>query len=169
MGRFCCRCGFPHLTFLEPVLTILQKLAVDGLLASLVHSFRTGQCDYSVGDLGIPGLRHFVYKSRAQVQTTYPIFEDPYDKPNDKKRLITLYQVVHDGIHAKSGQEAPLKLQFVRTESECVMGWITQPFELYVAVSPILPKSAVVGAANAVTRWVKKEEAKLFLRDAPVF
>lgn len=46
---------------------------------------------------------------------------------------------------------------------------ITQPFELYVAVSPMLPKSGVVGAANAVTRWVKKEESRLFLRDAPVF
>jgi hypothetical protein len=46
---------------------------------------------------------------------------------------------------------------------------ITQPFELYVALSPRLPKSAAVGAANAVARWVKKEEGRLFLRDAPVF
>lgn len=46
---------------------------------------------------------------------------------------------------------------------------ITQPFELYITVSPLLPKSAVIGAANAVVRWVKKEEARLFLRDAPVF
>lgn len=147
----------------------VKKLAVEGTLASLVHSFRTGQTVYSVADLGIPGLRHFVYKARAQVQTTYPVFDDPYDKANDRKRLITLYQTIHDAIHAKSGQEAPLKLQYLRTETECVMGWITQPFELYVAVSPMLPKSAVVGAANAVTRWVKKEESRLFLRDAPVF
>ena len=46
---------------------------------------------------------------------------------------------------------------------------ITQPFELYATLSPILPKSAVIGAANAVVKWVKKEESKLFLRDAPVF
>ena len=46
---------------------------------------------------------------------------------------------------------------------------ITQPFELYISVSPMLPKSAVVSAANSVMRWVKKEEARLFLRDAPVF
>jgi hypothetical protein len=32
-----------------------------------------------------------------------------------------------------------------------------------------LPKSAAVGAANSVVRWVKKEEGRLFLRDAPVF
>jgi hypothetical protein len=44
---------------------------------------------------------------------------------------------------------------------------ITQPFEMYIAVSHGLPKSAVISAANAVARWVKKEEGKLFLRDAP--
>lgn len=102
-------------------------------------------------------------------------------------RVVTLYQMVHDAIHAKSGQEGPLKLQYIRTEKVCVMGWvstiraypypagthitsqITQPFELYIALSPRLPKSAAVGAANAVVRWVKKEEGRLFLRDAPVF
>lgn len=46
---------------------------------------------------------------------------------------------------------------------------ITQPFEVYVALSPLLPKSAAVGAANSVAKWVKKEEARLFLKDAPVF
>ncbi|KAG2010039.1 vacuolar fusion protein MON1 [Coprinopsis cinerea AmutBmut pab1-1] len=147
----------------------IKKLAVEGTLRSLLHSFRAGQTEYSASELGIPGLRHFVYKSRAQVQTTSPIFEDPYDKQSDRRRLVTLYQLIHDAIHARSGQEAPLKLQYVRTEHECVMGWITQPFELYVAVSPMLPKTAVVGAANSVTRWIKKEESRLFLRDAPVF
>jgi hypothetical protein len=32
-----------------------------------------------------------------------------------------------------------------------------------------MPKNAIVGAANAIARWIKKEESKLFLRDAPVF
>jgi len=68
-----------------------------------------------------------------------------------------------------SGQDLPLKLQYIRTEKESVMGWITQPFELYIALSHWLPKSAAVNAANAVARWVKKEEARLFLRNAPVF
>lgn len=45
----------------------------------------------------------------------------------------------------------------------------TQPFELYLTVSPSMPKNAVVSAANAIARWINKEEAKLFLRDAPVF
>ncbi|KAF9049532.1 DUF254-domain-containing protein [Hymenopellis radicata] len=144
-----------------------QKLIADGSLKSLLDAAE--QADYTVSELGIPGLRHFVYKARAQVQVTFPTFEDPYDNIADRKRLVTLYQTLHDAIHAKSGQSETLKLQYIRTEKECVMGWITQPFEMYIALSPRLPKSAVIGAANAVSRWIKKEESRLFLKDAPVF
>ncbi|KAH0586154.1 hypothetical protein H2248_007419 [Termitomyces sp. 'cryptogamus'] len=150
----------------EAATTRLEK---DGMLDAIINACSSGQIEYSVGDLGIPGLRHFIYKSRSQVQITTPTFEDPYGYLEDRRRLITLYQILHDAIHAKSGQEGTLKLQYIRTEKESVMGWITQPFELYIALSPMLPKAAAVGAANAVARWVKKEEAKLFLRDAPVF
>ncbi|CAE6516779.1 unnamed protein product [Rhizoctonia solani] len=121
---------------------------------------------YAVSELGIKGLLHFLYKSRTLVQVTHPIWEESVNQP----RLITLYQTIHDALHAKSGQvEGPAKLQLIRTDTECVMGWITQPFELYLAVEPTLPKNAIVGAANAIARWIKKEEGKLFLRDAPVF
>ncbi|KAJ7133021.1 trafficking protein Mon1-domain-containing protein [Mycena filopes] len=146
-----------------------ERMENDGTLDLITAAFRTGQTEYSVAELGIPGLRHFLYKSRAQVQITCPTFEDPYDSIDERRRLTTLYQIIHDAIHAKSGQEATLKLQYIRSEKESVMGWITQPFELYVTLSPRLPKSAAVGAANAVARWVKKEESRLFLRDAPVF
>ncbi|KAH9049918.1 trafficking protein Mon1-domain-containing protein [Lactarius hengduanensis] len=148
---------------------VIGRLENDGTLASIEKAIRNGLTEYSVSDLSIPGLRHFIYKSRAHVQTTAPIYEEPYDDINERRRLITLYQTLHDGIHAKSGQDFPLKLQYIRTEKEAVMGWITQPFEMYVTVSHGLPKSAVINAANAVARWVKKEEGKLFLRDAPIF
>ncbi|KAI0699310.1 trafficking protein Mon1-domain-containing protein [Cerioporus squamosus] len=149
--------------------TVSNRLANDGLLKRLSDAISQGDTEYSISNLGIPGLRHFMYKSRSHVQVTMPTFEDPYDTPNEKRRLITLYQTIFDSIHAKSGQERTLKLQYLRTSQECVMGWITQPFELYVALSPRLPKSAAVGAANAIARWIQKEEKQLFLRDAPVF
>ncbi|PIL22468.1 hypothetical protein GSI_15156 [Ganoderma sinense ZZ0214-1] len=147
----------------------IQKLTSEGLLKTLNDNIFQGSTEYSVANLSIPGLRHFIYKSRSHVQITMPLFEDPYDSPHEKRRLITLYQTLYDAIHAKSGQESTLKLQYVKTSQEAVMGWITQPFELYLALSPRLPKSAAVGAANAIARWVQKEDKQLFLRDAPVF
>ncbi|KAI0365723.1 DUF254-domain-containing protein [Pilatotrama ljubarskyi] len=149
--------------------TVSQRLAKDGLLKTLSNAISQGDTEYSVSSLGVPGLRHFVYKSRSHVQVTMPLFEEPYDSLDEKRRLITLYQTLFDAVHAKSGQESTLKLQYIRTSQESVMGWITQPFELYLALSPHLPKSAAVGAANSIARWVQKEEKRLFLRDAPVF
>jgi hypothetical protein len=147
---------------------VARKLS-ETVIAGVGKALHNGVAEYSVSSLGVPGLRHFIYKSRPHVQVTLPRYEEPYDNEIDQRRLILLYQTIHDNIHAKSGQSGTLKLQFIRTDRESVMGWITQPFELYVALSPLLPKTAVVGAANAVARWVKKEEARLFLRDAPVF
>lgn len=147
-----------------------DRLAAEGSLGSLITACTTElRTEYSVAELGIPGLRHFVYKARAQVQVTMPLFEDPYEEVDERKRLVTLYQKLHDAIHARSGQGETLKLQYIKTEKESVMGWITQPFELYIALSPLLPKTAVINAANSVTRWIKREEGKLFLKDAPVF
>jgi hypothetical protein len=71
----------------------------------------------------------------------------------------------------------------MRTDHEACLAWvghkyavrssadsqITKPFELYMSVVPGLPKSAVVAAANTVVRWVTAEEARIFLREAPVF
>ncbi|KAG8977517.1 Vacuolar fusion protein mon1 [Tulasnella sp. 425] len=120
--------------------------------------------------LGIPGLRHFIYKSRSHVQLVVPGWEDPCADLDEKRRLITLYQIVHDAFHARSGQPGgPLKLYSVKPEEECILGWITTPFELYVTTCPKLPKSALVSAETAVSRWVKKHEGELVLRDTLVF
>ena len=59
----------------------------EGTLDALVGAYQENQTEYSVSELGIPGLRHFVYKSRAHVQITYPTFEDPYDQSQSRKRL----------------------------------------------------------------------------------
>ncbi|KAI5123167.1 hypothetical protein M0805_000869 [Coniferiporia weirii] len=148
---------------------VTKVLESSGVLDAIERAVRKGHTEYTVDALGVPGLQHFVYKSRAHVQVTHPEWGTEYEDPEARRRLITLYQCLHDAIHGRSGQKETLKLQYIRTERESVMGWITQPFELYISVTPNLPKAAVVSAANAVVRWVKKEEARLFLRDAPVF
>ncbi|KAJ3823056.1 trafficking protein Mon1-domain-containing protein [Lentinula raphanica] len=147
--------------------------------SSSLHHLRTHifHSSYTASELGIPGLRHFVYKAKGLVQReTDTENERQGENFVERKRIITLYQLVHDAIHAKGmstlgkGEtKEGLKLQYLKTDTEAVLGWMTQPFEIYLTLSPLLPKSAAVGAANAVARWVKKEENKLFLKDAPVF
>ena len=77
---FCVRRTGPYLDY------ALQRLENDGTLASIEKAIRNGLTEYSVSDLSIPGLRHFVYKSRSLVQITAPIFEEPYDDINERRR-----------------------------------------------------------------------------------
>lgn len=118
-------------------------MELKGLLSQLRTAVR--ESSYSCLELGIPGLRHFIYKSRVHVQATSPIWEDEYQNSEDQKRfvflvasyfllnpwyifafpsLITLYQTLHDAIHARSGQAGPLRLQYIRTDKEAVLGWV---------------------------------------------
>ncbi|GAA5845470.1 hypothetical protein JCM11251_003394 [Rhodosporidiobolus azoricus] len=147
----------------------------DGGLVHELEMARVGQ-EYSLGELALPGLRHFLYKSRALVQVTRPGWEGEYkdEEGEGRKRLITLYQTVHDVLHprpavAGSVARQPAQVQYVRTEFEAVLGWITPTFELYVCTSPLLPHSAVVSAARSVSKWVAREEERLFLMGAPTF
>jgi len=146
---------------------VSKKFEEESLIGSIEQAAVTHT--YTTGELGIPGLWHFVYKSRTHVQFTQPEFDAPYDSQVEQRRLITLYQHVHDALHARSGQPEALTLQYIKTDREAIMGWITKPFELYLALSPQLAKPACVSAANAVVNWAKKEEGRLFLKDAPVF
>ena len=40
------------------------------------------------GDVGIPNLLHFVYKSRSTSQYTSPELEAPYNNPEEEERLV---------------------------------------------------------------------------------
>ncbi|PWN49647.1 DUF254-domain-containing protein [Violaceomyces palustris] len=216
--------GFKELS--EWSRTIVQTLRRTKLLSRLEDSIRLASHHYSADDLHIPGLRHFIYKSRTNVQITSPRYEPPYSDQsgysNDRKRLTTLYQIVHDSISSPQPNSSsifptsllggstnkepwqqelllyseikklsssssstnnnrsrdqkgfppiptPVKMQYLRTDKEAVLGWITQPFELYMTVNPWLPKTAIVAAANSVAAWVRKEEENLFLLNSPVF
>ncbi|GAA5970190.1 hypothetical protein JCM21900_005873 [Sporobolomyces salmonicolor] len=144
-----------------------------GGLVHEVEMARSGQ-EYSLGELAIPGLRHFIYKSRALVQVTRPAWEGDYLCSRAQYRLVTLYQTVYETLHSRpaqsgSGARDPAQVQYVRTEHEAVLGWATTQFELYVTTSPLLPHLAVVSAARAVSQWVKKEEDRLFLTSSPSF
>jgi vacuolar fusion protein MON1 len=70
------------------LVAILQKLIDDNIVAGISKSIHTGSVRYSVSELGIPGLRHFVYKSRLHVQVTVPVYEDPYDALEDRRRSV---------------------------------------------------------------------------------
>ncbi|ODN75472.1 hypothetical protein L202_06607 [Cryptococcus amylolentus CBS 6039] len=147
---------------------VVEKLQHNGLLAQIQDAIPSHP--YTISTVGCPGLLHFVYKSRQHIQITQPTWEAPYNNDSiDHKRLVTMYQTLHDTIHSRSGQDMPVKLVCIQSDHEKCLAWATKPFELYMTVSPQLSNSALVATANKVARWVLSDENQIFLKDAPVF
>ncbi|KAH8921928.1 DUF254-domain-containing protein [Atractiella rhizophila] len=160
--------------------SVMRKLAGGDILDRVREGTKTQ--GINVGELGIPGLRHFVYKSRTYVQIAVADWDGIYDDENldNRRRLIVLYQKAHDAIKgrldqststssAKTVRKSAAKLVYFRTEWEIVLGTISSERETYLALSHMLPKTAVMTALASLDEWVKKESDKLFLINAPSF
>lgn len=46
---------------------------------------------------------------------------------------------------------------------------VTSGFELYVTFEPLITKHSAINAVNKLLRWIKKEEERLFILNAPTF
>ncbi|KAF9978867.1 Vacuolar fusion protein mon1b [Actinomortierella ambigua] len=121
---------------------------------------------FGVGDTGIPGLRHFLYKSKANLQFTMPELHDPYASKSAQRRLFRQYRHMHERMHRKT---RPLKLLFHVGGQETMLGWITTGFELYTAFGPLVSKSAVVRMCNRLQKWIRKNEDRLMIVSSPSF
>ncbi|CAG8487370.1 10073_t:CDS:10 [Funneliformis caledonium] len=144
--------------------TIVEQLtACDALQGIEAASQSEG---YSIADIGVAGLRHFIYKSKTCLQYTSPAFLASYNNPREKRRLFKLYRYTHDRMHSRV---RPLKVHYYVSPSETILGWITATFELYAAFGPLISKTALTNSSLVLLKWIKKEEENLFIMNSPVF
>lgn len=64
---------------------VQQKMMQAGLVQRLEET-EEGRSGYSIAELGLPGLRHFFYKSKTVVQVTFSNWEDEYLIHEDQSR-----------------------------------------------------------------------------------
>jgi hypothetical protein len=121
---------------------------------------------YSVSDIDIPSLLHFLYKAQSTSQFTAPKFEPPYDTPKERKRLLRLYQHVN---HRVNSLGRPHKVYYLTTQTETIVSWVTSGFELYAVFGPLESKPIAIKACNQLLRWIKVEENNLFILNSPVW
>ncbi|XP_054711545.1 vacuolar fusion protein MON1 homolog A-like [Uloborus diversus] len=119
---------------------------------------------YSVSQVGIPDVRHFLYKSRSAAQFTAPRIEAPYVTTEDWNHLFGLYQYLH---HRMYKSTRPLKMLYYSGERETMVGWHMQGFELYAAFEPLATKADATNAMKKIVHWIKKEEDDLFIMISP--
>ncbi|XP_032996465.1 vacuolar fusion protein MON1 homolog A [Lacerta agilis] len=135
-----------------------ERLKKRGVYHVLVEALCTPF--YTVSQVGIPDLRHFIYKSKSSGLFTSPEIDAPYITEEEKERLLGLYQYLHSRAHNSS---RPLSYIYYTGSNENLLAWVTSAFELYVCFSPLGTKAAAVIAVNKLMRWIRKEEDRLFI------
>ncbi|KAK2862547.1 hypothetical protein Q5P01_002080 [Channa striata] len=115
---------------------------------------------YSVAQVGIPELRHFLYKSKSSGLYTSPEFPVLYQTDDEQERLMGLYQDLHSRLHHPT---RPLRSFYRCSETENLFAWVTSGFELYLCFSPLGTKALAVSAVTKLMKWIRKEEDRLFI------
>lgn len=72
-------------------------------------------------NIGIPEIRHFLYKSKSNAQLLCSEIVIPYNTTAEFRRLEALYYDIHHRIHNTS---RPLKLIFEAKEKEIMLAWV---------------------------------------------
>jgi hypothetical protein len=99
---------------------IPQKLRRGNGLEAINES--VNRASYTASQVGVPEMRHFLYKCRSTAQFWSPALEAPYHVTEESERLLALYQTLHYRLHAAS---RPLKLLHQQQEKETMLGWVS--------------------------------------------
>lgn len=143
---------------------ILERLQKNNCLGAIQRAISKGS--FRSQEVGISDLRHFLYKSRSTAQYAAPELDAPYTQPEERERLLSLYQYTHQRVHSAS---RPLKIMFTVGSREAVLGWVTGGFELFAIFGPLTTKQVAIFAVNKLLKWIKKEETRLFILNPPEY
>lgn len=87
--------------------------------------------------IGIPEIRHFLYKSKSNAQLLCSEISAPYNTAEEFARLEFLYYDIHHRIH---NTNRPLKLIYQLQEKEIVLAWVTICAHIYTALINLVEK-----------------------------
>lgn len=146
---------------------VLADLHAQKLAAPITTSLTRGRFHSS----DIPGasiIRHFLYKSKANVQFVMPAHHTG-DDAHARHKLMVLYHQLHGAVHSRYGH---IKVYHTTSGSGGLTGlaWVTPSFEMYcVTGGSGVTKEAVSAGVRAIVGWVKQHEERLFVIGGAVF
>ncbi|EDV57778.1 vacuolar fusion protein MON1 homolog A [Drosophila erecta] len=116
--------------------------------------------------VGIPELRHFLYKPKSTAQLLCPMLRHPYKSLAELERLEAIYC---DLLHRIHNSSRPLKLIYEIKEREVVLAWATGTYELYAIFEPVVDKATVIKYVDKLIKWIEKEYDVYFIRNHATF
>ncbi|KAF2815057.1 DUF254-domain-containing protein [Mytilinidion resinicola] len=144
---------------------LVEQLQKNGSIELIRTAVKKGRM--SCTDI-VPGspLRHFLYKSRGNVQFTMPSFEPHFTSDLDCRRLLNLYHNLHGNIHTRPTHP---KVHHATSTTNISLAWMTPLFELYCVAPITTSRTALAQAANKIIQWVRREEERVFIIGGAVF
>ncbi|KAF7191575.1 Vacuolar fusion protein MON1 [Pseudocercospora fuligena] len=144
---------------------LISQLEANGSMTAIKTAIRKGHAPCSEI---VPGtaLRHFLYKSRGNVQFVMPSFEPHFTGTVARRRLMNLYSQLHESTHSRT---AHLKVQHSIANDSTALAWETPLFELYCVAGPNTSRAALAQGANKVVQWIRREEERVFIIGGAVF
>jgi vacuolar fusion protein MON1 len=161
--------AFFHMrTVKEKVIDELEKSGIWNKIQSIVHRGRYTLCIYSYSetneaDIGISGIIHFLYKSKVQVQFTMPALPS---NEHMTRHLLALYRHLHAVVHTR---KTHIKIFHYLSRRFSALVWVGTGFECYVVAEGKIGRSMLAKSARAIVRWVRTEEARVFVSGGVVF
>lgn len=146
---------------------LVKQMTANGSMAALRAALASPRLSCTAVAPGTP-LRHFLYKSRTHVQFVMPPPAPQFSSPVAWRRLMFAHSALHAAVHGGRGA-THLKLHHAAGDDYVGMAWIGQSFELYCVASPGTGRSALAQAAQAVVKWARREEERLFIVGGAVF
>ncbi|KAL4713698.1 hypothetical protein ACJJTC_004229 [Scirpophaga incertulas] len=168
--------------------TIAEKLRRSNCLGAINDALNRNEdlpTTNPLRHIGILEIRHFMYKckSTAQLFTSDPV---SIDRPQDNRTrpkeggdivekkieklsdidYVSNYRKFCSQIHCTS---TPAKLIFRSNSDNTILAWVTNGFELYVTFDALMEKDQAIKAVDRLLRWIKKEEQRIFIMNAPTF
>ncbi|KAK4945402.1 Vacuolar fusion protein mon1 [Elasticomyces elasticus] len=132
------------------------------IIHAAVQAGRPAPTDIIAGTV----LRHFLYKSKGNVQFFMPSYSPNFETLKQRRRLLSLYHKLHASVHAK---HAAVKVVHSISTSATALAWVTPMFELYCVAGPSASRNALAQSANKVVQWVQREEERIFIIGGAVF
>ncbi|KAG4087450.1 DUF254-domain-containing protein [Neocallimastix lanati (nom. inval.)] len=125
----------------------------------------TNKVELDISDIGIPHLRHVIYKSTKYLQFVETKRLPPYDNHACYKRLLRSYKYLESKIH---GYQKDLKFSYMLDKNELTLLWIRDDFELYASFSPFISKTIAYNDLLLIEKWFKKQD-NLFITTTQIF
>ncbi|KYK54353.1 Vacuolar fusion protein mon-1 [Drechmeria coniospora] len=144
---------------------VAQQLAKNGSLAIIRKAAQAGRPTIAQVAPGSQ-IRHFMYKSRANVQFCMSSLQPTLCQLVERRRLMTLYHQLHATVHAK---HVHLKVLHCTSDDASSLAWVTPLFEFYCVGGPNMSRASISQGANKIVQWAKKEEQRIFIIGGGVF